>query len=240
MLLAEYHKEVINWYTISCAEKRAVSIPIIQEIQNRLHLTFMTESELRGNVCMANNPEVRDEFREVFVPQDVLDFILAHVHSSTYPKTTRKIFSKNLSQIPCPKNAESFWKLVRLGERLRRLNLLDFPLGESAPINYPLNGSDRIPAEIRIGRWEQIILKHPLSAGAANGRIWINEKHYFDNIPLSVWHYGIYRKKVLQQWLVDRKGQILELDDKLYFQKMISTIKGILGLVEEIDRLRMR
>jgi predicted helicase len=60
-----------------------LNLEIVNKIAKQLGLTFVPEKELEGNVCMANNDEVRPEFRQTLAPIDVLDYIYAVLHSRT-------------------------------------------------------------------------------------------------------------------------------------------------------------
>ncbi|MFW6257781.1 MAG: type ISP restriction/modification enzyme, partial [Prolixibacteraceae bacterium] len=51
-----------------------LNIEIVNQIVKNLGLTFVPEKEPEGNVCMANNQEVRQEYKTTFAPIDLLDY----------------------------------------------------------------------------------------------------------------------------------------------------------------------
>lgn len=98
----------------------AIDPKVIQKIATNLGLSFVPQKEKEGEVCFINSEEVRPEFKLSFAPVDLSDYILAVLqHSSadqhkSLPETGRL-------NIPYPKDAVGFWKLVKAGEQLRRI-----------------------------------------------------------------------------------------------------------------------
>lgn len=93
----------------------------IRKLEEELRLTFVAENRVEGNVCMANSPEIRDEYKDVFDNKDLLDYIFAVLHSTRYRAKYRGSFSTDYFQIPCPDDQKVFWKLVGLGAQLREI-----------------------------------------------------------------------------------------------------------------------
>jgi hypothetical protein len=88
---------------------------IISRLQKSIGLLFLEKIE-DGNVCFANNNEdLRNEFKQVFSPGDVLDYVYGILNSPTYPVKDQ---SKNM-RIPYPENAEIFWQKSELGRMFR-------------------------------------------------------------------------------------------------------------------------
>ena len=54
-----------------------------------------------------------------------------------------------------------------------------------------------------------------------NGKVYINETQYFDNVPEVAWNFFIGGYQPAQKWLKDRKDRKLEFDDILHYQKII-------------------
>ncbi len=99
----------------------------ISKIEENLSLTFIPENEETGNVCLANSPEVRDEYKETFAAKDLLDYVYAVLHSPEYRKQYQELPENDLPQISYPKDQYSFWKLVGLGAHLRQLHTSKSP-----------------------------------------------------------------------------------------------------------------
>ncbi|MEN2412894.1 hypothetical protein [Flavobacterium mesophilum] len=99
----------------TAAEEITVNTEIINLISKRLGLLFFNEEE-NGNVCFANNAELRSEFRQSFRILDLLDFSLAILHSSIYEEG----IVKEKQKIPFPHDADLFWKIVKIGNDFRK------------------------------------------------------------------------------------------------------------------------
>ena len=97
---------------------------IAKTIEVKLKLNFMIELKETGNVCMANSPEVRDEYKNNFYTNDILHYIYAILYSPGYHEKNNKFAKNLLFQIPYPSNPNCFWKLVSLGTQLKMFHLL--------------------------------------------------------------------------------------------------------------------
>lgn len=93
-------------------ESVILSSEIVQLFVDRLRLLFLSEKE-GGNVCFANSPELRPEFRQNFTAIEVLDYVYAFTHSSFY---------KESQKIAIASEVDLFWKLVKIGTGLRKEN----------------------------------------------------------------------------------------------------------------------
>jgi len=91
----------------------------INQTAHKTRLNFILTKAPEGNVCMANNKEVRPEFRETFTPTDILDYTYAIIHSSKF-STAKKEYLE--SHFPVPKNAKMFWDLVLLGSKIKQIH----------------------------------------------------------------------------------------------------------------------
>jgi len=97
------------------------------EIGKSLGLTFVPEKEPEGNVCMANNGEVRSEFKQSFATTDLLNYIYAVFHSPNYWEKYKECLKIDIHRVPFPADAVEFWKLVEMGGELRQFHLRESP-----------------------------------------------------------------------------------------------------------------
>lgn len=106
----------------------------ISQIAKKLGLAFVPKQE-DGNVCFANNnSELRDEYKQTFTIADLQNYIYAVLHSANYKECYKDFLKDDLCKIPYPKNAETFWKLARLGDQIKRTHSLQSKLkNKSAP-----------------------------------------------------------------------------------------------------------
>jgi len=90
---------------------------IIQRIATGLGLTFINPNEATGEVCYANEPDLRPEFRQSFTATDLLDYINAVLQ--TQAEQNGGILKTGVAEISYPTNADVFWQLVQAGGRLQ-------------------------------------------------------------------------------------------------------------------------
>ncbi|MBK5192395.1 MAG: N-6 DNA methylase [Flavobacteriaceae bacterium] len=202
---------------------------IVQRIEKTLGLTFVPEKEPEGNVCMANNGEVRPEFKQDFAPIELLDYIYAVLHSPNYREKYKEFLKIDFPRVPYPADAVEFWKLVELGGELRQLHLLESPAVENYNTKYPEDGDNIVTRKLTktsIG-YEAISETH--------GKVWINELQYFENVPLVAWNFYIGGYQPAQKWLKDRKNRELSYEDILHYQKIIVALTETGRIMEEID-----
>jgi hypothetical protein len=69
-----------------------------------------------------------------------------------------------------------------------------------------------------------------------NGKVWINDTQYFDNVPLIAWTFYIGGYQPAQKWLKDRKGRILNYEDIVHYQRIIRVLKETGEVMREINR----
>lgn|GEM_PF-892253 len=220
----------------------------VKRVSTALGLVYLSESESSGNVCMANSGEVRPEYRQAFSPRDLLDYSYAVHHSKAYRDKYQGIPKAVFSPIHPPGDVASFWKLVALGSRLRRLHHLQSPLFERITPGFPAEGDNRV-TEPRFTRAipgtddevAPIIEKNNNEAviPSETGRIYINDSQYFDHVSEQAWQLFLGGNQPAQKWLKDRIGSKVELNEILHYQKIIAAMTETERLMKEIDGLEM-
>ena len=191
---------------------------IVDEIANKLNLTF-------------TNEKVKTE--TTFAPIDILDYIYAILYSPTFRNKYEEFLKIDFAKVPYPKDQTTFWQLVKLGGEIRQIHLLESPTVEDYITSYPKDGDNIITTKIGKKDWELFDKENGL------GRIWINDKQYFDNIPLITWEFYIGGYQPAQKWLKDRKERTLEFDDILHYQKIIVALSETDRLMTEIDKIEI-
>jgi len=178
---------------------------IVKQIAEKLGLTFTNEKETTKNT---------------FAPVDILDYIYAVLHSPTYREKYKEFLKIDFPRVPYPKDAATFWQLVKLGGTIRQIHLLESPTVEKYITQYPMDGNN-------------VVVKPKYE----NGKVYINDTQYFDNVPQVAWEFYIGGYQPAQKWLKDRKEIILEFDDILHYQKIIVALSETNRLMKEIDRI---
>ncbi|MGB4959918.1 MAG: type ISP restriction/modification enzyme, partial [Saprospiraceae bacterium] len=193
---------------------------IVKQIAEKLGLTFMAEKE-NGNICFAtSNDDLRDEYKQIFTPIDILDYIYAVLHSPTYREKYKEFLKIDFPRVPYPKDATTFWKLVKLGGEIRQIHLLESPVVEQYITQYPEDGDNKVTKP----KYE-------------DGKVYINASQYFANVPQVAWEFYIGGYQPAQKWLKDRKGRKLEFDDILHYQKIIVALFETDRMMKEIDAI---
>ncbi|WP_374402059.1 type ISP restriction/modification enzyme [Flavobacterium sp.] len=198
-----------------------LNMEIVNEIAKGLGLAFTPEKE-DGNVCLANDKDVRSEYRTTFAPIDLLDYIYAVLHSPTYRETYKEFLKIDFPRVPYPKDSNIFWQLVQLGGELRQIHLLESSTVEKYITQYPEDG-------------DNIVTKPTYK----NGNVYINETQYFANVPEVAWNFYIGGYQPAQKWLKDRKERELGFEDILHYQKIIVALTETDRIMKEINKIEI-
>jgi predicted helicase len=213
---------------------------IVAEICQRTGLQFAddtppsTGGKLRnsppvegGHFAQQNDGVVSTKTRNTFAPIDLLDYIYAVLHSPNYREQYKEFLKIDFPRVPYPDDVKKFWKLVKLGERLRRLHLMEGIESQPGLANYDIKGNNVV---------EELRYNAPPVEGAGGGRVWINDTQYFDHVPPDVWNFYIGGYQPAQKWLKDRKGRTLNFDDIEHYQKIVAILKETMEIMNEVDK----
>jgi predicted helicase len=158
--------------------------------------------------------------QNTFAPIDLLDYIYAVLHSPSYRTQYKEFLKIDFPRIPFPKNKETFWQFVKLGGELRQIHLLESPILEKYITQYPIDGNNLVD-----------------KVNYQNGKVYINDIQYFENVPQIAWEFNIGGYQPAQKWLKDRKGRKLEFEDILHYQKIIVALAETDRLMQEINKV---
>jgi len=112
--------------------------------------------------------------------------------------------------------------LAKLGGEIRQIHLLESPVVEKYITQYPIDGNNVV------GKTKY-----------QDGKVFINDTQYFDNVPQIAWDFFIGGYQPAQKWLKDRKERKLEFDDILHYQKIIVALSETDRLMKEIDKIEI-
>jgi len=218
---------------------------IVEAIANGLGLTFVPEKNPPQSPFAKGEEETvagaveapllekegLGEIPNTFAPIDLLDYIYAVLHSPTYRETYKEFLKIDFPRIPYPKDAELFWRLVKLGGELRQIHLLESPVVENFITRYPADGDHIISRKITKTSpgYE--------ASSETHGKVWINDTQYFEGVPLIAWEFYIGGYQPAQKWLKDRTGRKLSFDDILHYQKIIVALTETARIMQEIDEV---
>ena len=164
----------------------------------------------------------KENKENTFAPIDLLDYMYAVLHSPTYREKYKEFLKIDFPRVPYPKDVATFWNLVKLGGQIRQIHLLESPTVEKYSTQYPING-DNVVSKVKY----------------FEGKVYINDTQYFDNVPEIAWNFYIGGYQPAQKWLKDRKDRSLEFDDILHYQKIIVALTETNRLMKEIDRIEI-
>jgi predicted helicase len=188
---------------------------IIKQIAEKLGLQFAAEKNLRGLKDLAGLTE--SETNNTFAPIDILDYIYAVLHSPNYRETYKAFLKIDFPRVPYP-DIKTFWQLVKLGSELRQLHLLERNSNLGLYPSYPIDGDNVITRKLNKHDFEITDIE------TNQGRVWINNSQYFDNVPQTAWAFYIGGYQPAQKWLKDRHGRILTIEDIKHYQKIIHAL----------------
>jgi hypothetical protein len=112
--------------------------------------------------------------------------------------------------------------LVSLGGELRQLHLLESPTVSKPITTYPMDGNNTVTRKIK-------------KEDYVNDKVWINDRQYFDGVPLVAWEFYIGGYQPAQKWLKDRHGRTLSFEDVLHYQKIIVALVETDRVIKKID-----
>lgn len=164
----------------------------------------------------------KEESKSTFAPIDILDYIYAVLHSPSYREKYKEFLKIDFPRVPYPKDKETFWSLVNIGGQIRQIHLLESPITDKYITQYPIAGNDTVS-----------------KPQFKEGRVYINETQYFDNVPEISWNFYIGGYQPAQKWLKDRKDRKLEFEDILHYQKIIVALFETDRLMKEIDKIEI-
>ena len=164
----------------------------------------------------------KETTKDTFAPIDILDYIYAVLHSPTYREKYKEFLKIDFPRVPFPEDKVIFWQLVKLGGEIRQIHLLESPIVEKYITQYPEDGNN-------------VVVKPKYE----NGKVYINDTQYFDNVPQVAWDFFIGGYQPAQKWLKDRKERTLEFDDILHYQKIIVALTETDRLMKEIEKIEI-
>ena len=161
-------------------------------------------------------------------PEQVFDYIYGILHTPSYREKYKEFLKIDFPRIPYPENKEEFERIVSIGNKLRRLHLME----EIPPqaTSFDIEGNNAV-TDIKFEK------EIPDQAGNDNyGKVFINKQQYFANVPELAWNFYIGGYQPAQKWLKDRKNRTLTYDDISHYRKIIAILIETHKLMLELDK----
>ncbi|MBO7550558.1 MAG: N-6 DNA methylase [Fibrobacter sp.] len=150
-------------------------------------------------------------------PEQIFDYIYGVLHTPSYREKYREFLKIDFPRIPYPENKEEFGRIVSIGNKLRKLHLME----EIPPqaTSFDIEGDNAV-SEIRFEK----------------EKVYINKTQYFGNVPEIAWNFYIGGYQPAQKWLKDRKNRTLTYDDISHYRKIIAILIETHKLMLELDK----
>lgn len=163
-----------------------------------------------GNYAQNDNSHIT-------TPEQIFDYIYGVLHTPSYREKYKEFLKIDFPRIPYLENKEEFERIVSIGNKLRKLHLME----EIPPqaTSFDIEGDNAV-SEIRFEK----------------EKVYINKTQYFGNVPELAWNFYIGGYQPAQKWLKDRKNRTLTYDDISHYRKIIAILIETHNLMLELDK----
>jgi len=221
---------------------------------------FAHDNGRRPNLSAVFIKELCEKLRVKFVPEGfgrpseqevgpecIFCYAYAVFHCPAYRERYAEFLRADFPHLPLTGNFNLFQRLAGLGGWL--VDLHTRRKSPDTPVAYPEKGTDKVTefrfqpveflvvpgrekmknltpfGEIKTGSWPDI----------KAGRVWINDRQYFEPVPETAWTFHIGGYLPAQRWLKDRMGRTLGYDEREEYQHIIWALIETKRLMTEID-----
>jgi len=187
------------------------------------NLSSLIINYMNTNLKMVFKTDGTADLKKTFGPEDIFNYIYAVFHSPTYRTRYAEFLKIDFPRLPLTSNKALFRELCKLGGELVGLHLME----QHGPdmTNFPIRDGSEV---------EKVRYTEPKKS--QQGRVWINHKQYFDNVPPEVWEFHIGGYQVCHKWLKDRKGRKLEYEDVEHYCRIVSALSETIRLMSAIEK----
>ena len=161
---------------------------------------------------------------DIVAPEALFDYIYAILHRPSYRSRFAEFLRIDYPRIPPAADKGEFRRMSGLGRKLRELHLLESPLLEKAGFPFSGKGGEEVDRAV-----------FAEDANGVRGRVFINAKRHFANVPLAAWEYCIGGDYPAQKWLKDRRGRTLSYDEQEHYRRMLAALARSAALVKKLD-----
>ena len=160
-----------------------------------------------------------------FGSEDIFHYVYALLYSPEYRRRYADSLKYDFPRIPFTGSRLLFAELVKLGRDLALLHMMKAETDNI--LSFPHSGDDRfITVEY---------IRYISPDGGEKGRVWINDKQYFEGVEQDVWDFTIGGYRPVEKWLEKREGRTLSFEDVEYYGRICSVLKKTLGVMSKID-----
>ena len=194
--------------------------------EDELSLEENRKPNLDGSIWKKINASIGDKS----TPEQIFNYIYGVLYTPSYREYYREFLKIDFPRIPYPENAEEFNRIAAIGEKLRKLHLMQ-EIPQPLTVSFNTSG-DNIVSEIR---YEKEI---PDRVGEDKvGKVFINKSQCFENVPELAWNFYIGGYQPAQKWLKDRKNRTLTYDNIEHYRKIIAILVETHNLMQELEKI---
>jgi predicted helicase len=159
-----------------------------------------------------------------FTPEQVFGYVYATLHARTYRAAFGEFLRMDFPRIPLCEEVTRFAELAEAGWTLARLHLFrDVPDNKLATLRG--NGDNGVATPVY---------------DEATERLWINADQYLAPLPRKAWDVRIGGYRVIYQYLKDRRGYTLTLDEMTALENTVNVLAETADQMEVIDEIYRR
>lgn len=173
------------------------------------------------------------DLKKTFGLEDVFHYAYAVFHSPTYRSRYAQFLKIDFPRLPLTSDRKLFATLCALGAELVGLHLLEKVPAPAA--TYPQAGDSVVDKPRYCGTGVPPVGHGQDAHATSSGRVYVNARQYFDNVPPQVWEFHVGGYQVCEKWLKDRKGRRLAYDDVETYRRITEAIRQTLRIMGEID-----
>jgi predicted helicase len=155
-------------------------------------------------------------------PEDIFDYMYSVLHSPSYRSRYEEFLRGDYPRIPFTSDLSLFRTICGIGKELVALHLME----ADAP------GITRFPVA-----GDNVVRAIQYSANGGGGKVWINEKQFFEGVPEKVWLCLVGGYRPCEKWLGSRKGRELSHDELTQYQRIVAVLGRTLELMDELEKM---
>ncbi|PCC74404.1 hypothetical protein SAMN02745121_04503 [Nannocystis exedens] len=155
-------------------------------------------------------------------PEALLHYVYALVHSPTYRTRYGPAIREDFARVPIAAAPGLVRALVRSGERLVGLHLLETARSEDGLAEW--TGPQEGVVEAVTWSEGHVFLDRARARG-------------FAGVPAAVWAFEVGGYAPCEKWLKARRGRTLTAEEVRHYRVMVAALQATLAVMEEVDRV---
>ncbi|MFO7891518.1 MAG: type ISP restriction/modification enzyme, partial [bacterium] len=213
---------IIDYHILETSNASAYLYPLyLYADEQKKNLLNHNKTEKEPNIDPLVFKKLEENYKQIPTPEEILYYIYGIFYSNIYRGTYAEFLKIDFPHIPFTVDENLFCEMGKLGKQLADLHLLKSPLLDIPVARYQGEGDNDRIEKIDYQESEQ--------------RIYINSEKYFEVITPEVWNYHIGGYQVLQKYLKDRKGRIME--DAPHYCRIVTALQKTIEIQKQIDIL---